>query len=177
MGLVFSAFSWTYALAQIPGGVFLDRFGVRLTYFLSVTFWSLFTILQGFATGLGTLLGFRLGLGAAEAPCFPANSRVLVSWFPQAERARANSVYTVGMYFGIAFLSPLLFWITAEFGWRVLFMLIGGVGLVFAAIWYNLYRDPDQSPKVNQAELDHISAGGGVGAVEKTPSPGATSAT
>ena len=169
MGLVFSAFSWTYALAQIPGGVFLDRFGVRLTYFLSVTFWSLFTILQGFATGLGTLLGFRLGLGAAEAPCFPANSRVLVSWFPQSERARANSVYTVGMYFGIAFLSPLLFWITAEFGWRVLFMLIGGVGLVFAAIWYNLYRDPDQSPKVNQAELDHISAGGGVGAVEKTP--------
>lgn len=168
MGLVFSAFSWTYALAQIPGGVFLDRFGVRLTYFLSVGFWSAFTVLQGFATGLGTLLGFRLGLGAAEAPCFPANSRVLVSWFPQRERARANSVYTVGMYFGIAFLSPLLFWITARFGWRVLFMGVGALGLIFAAAWFRLYRDPDKSRSVNQAELDHIAAGGGVSSYAQT---------
>jgi ACS family D-galactonate transporter-like MFS transporter len=54
MGLVFSVFSWTYAAAQIPGGVFLDRFGARVTYALSVTFWSLFTLLQGFAGGWGS---------------------------------------------------------------------------------------------------------------------------
>ena len=82
MGILFSVFSWSYALAQIPGGVFLDRFGVRITYFWSVALWSTFTLLQGFATGLGSLLGFRFALGAAEAPCFPANSRILVSWFP-----------------------------------------------------------------------------------------------
>ncbi|MBV9299335.1 MAG: MFS transporter, partial [Verrucomicrobia bacterium] len=56
MGLVFSAFSWTYAAAQIPGGVFLDRFGSKVTYFLSVTFWSLFTLLQSTVTGLYVLL-------------------------------------------------------------------------------------------------------------------------
>jgi ACS family D-galactonate transporter-like MFS transporter len=169
MGLVFSAFSWSYALAQIPGGLLLDRIGVRLTYFWSVALWSVFTALQGVATGLGTLVGFRLGLGAAEAPCFPANSRVLVSWFPQNERARANSVYSVGMYFGIAFLSPLLFWITAAFGWRMLFILAGLLGLVFAAVWLWLYRDPDKSPWVNQAELDHIAEGGGIASTEKSP--------
>ncbi len=168
MGLVFSAFSWSYALAQIPGGLLLDRIGVRLTYFWSVALWSLFTALQGVATGLGTLVGFRLGLGAAEAPCFPANSRVLVSWFPQHERARANSVYSVGMYFGIAFLSPLLFWITAAFGWRTLFLLAGGLGIVFAGVWFWLYRDPDQSRRVNQAELDYIAAGGGIAKSEKS---------
>jgi ACS family D-galactonate transporter-like MFS transporter len=92
MGIVFSAFSWTYAAAQIPGGVFLDRFGARLTYFLSLSFWSLFTLAQGFAGGLGSLLAFRLGLGVAEAPCFPTNSRVVSSWFPQHERARATGV-------------------------------------------------------------------------------------
>ena len=92
MGVVFSAFSWTYAAAQIPGGIFLDRVGARLTYFLSVTIWSGFTILQGFAGGLTSLIAYRLGLGIAEAPCYPTNSRVLSIWFPQAERARATSV-------------------------------------------------------------------------------------
>jgi len=162
MGIVFSAFSWTYALAQIPGGLVLDRIGVRLTYFWSVALWSIFTALQGVATSLGMLLGFRLGLGAAEAPCFPANSRVLVSWFPQNERARANSVYSVGMYFGIAFLSPVLFWITAAWGWRALFLIAGAIGLAFAGLWLWLYRDPHKSRWANQAELDHIAEGGGV---------------
>jgi len=162
MGVVFSAFSWSYALAQIPGGMILDRIGVRLTYFWSVALWSIFTALQGVATGLGVLLGFRLGLGAAEAPCFPANSRVLVTWFPQHERARANSVYSVGMYFGIAFLSPVLFWVVATLGWRALFIIAGLIGLGFAGIWLWRYRDPHTSTKVNQAELDHITAGGGV---------------
>ena len=162
MGLVFSAFSWSYALAQIPGGVFLDRVGVRLTYFLSVGLWSLFTALQAASTGLVSLLAFRLGLGAAEAPCFPANSRILVAWFPQRERARANSVYSVGMYFGIAFLSPLLFWITATWGWRALFLIVGLVGVVFAFVWLRLYRDPHESRWANPAELELIGRGGGV---------------
>lgn len=170
MGVVFSAFSWSYALAQIPGGVFLDRFGVRLTYFLSVGLWSVFTMLQGAAQGLASLLTFRLGLGAAEAPCFPANSRVLVSWFPQRERARANSVYSVGMYFGIAFLSPLLFWIVHTFGWRALFILVGAIGVVFAGVWYWLYRDPHESRWANKAELDMIAEGGGV-ATGVAPTP------
>lgn len=169
MGILFSVFSWSYAMAQIPGGVLLDRFGVRLTYFWSVTLWSTFTLLQGLANSLGMLLGFRFALGASEAPCFPANSRILVSWFPQHERARANSVYTVGMYSGIAFLSPVLFWITAEWGWRALFIIAGVVGLIFSAIWYVSYRDPHMSRKANQAELDHITAGGGLATTTRSP--------
>ena len=162
MGLVFSAFSWTYAAAQIPGGAFLDRVGPRLTYFWSVGIWSLFTLLQGFASGLGSLLGFRLGLGIAEAPCFPTNSRILSTWFPQHERARATGVYSVGQYFGLAFLSPLLFWTVATFGWRVLFIGAGLIGIVFAFVWLRLYRDPQHSRTVNQAELAYIEAGGGL---------------
>jgi ACS family D-galactonate transporter-like MFS transporter len=122
--------------------------------------WSAFTALQGLANGLVSLLAYRLGLGAAEAPCFPANSRVLTSWFPQHERARANSIYAVGQYFGLAFLSPLLYWITAEFGWRVLFIAAGLVGLVFAVFWLALYREPRESGFANAAELDYIARGG-----------------
>jgi ACS family D-galactonate transporter-like MFS transporter len=163
MGLIFSAFSWTYAGAQIPGGVLLDRYGTRIIYFLSVSIWSAFTLLQGLVSGVAGLMSCRLGLGVAEAPCFPANSRVLSSWFPQNERARANSVYSVGMYFGLAFMSPLLFWIASQFGWRTLFILAGAAGLVFSVVWLKTYVEPHESRGVNQAELDYIKAGGGLG--------------
>lgn len=162
MGVLFSAFSWTYAAAQIPGGVILDRIGTRITYFFSVTLWSLFTALQGVANGLTSLLVYRLALGAAEAPCFPANSRVLASWFPQHERARANSVYSLGQYFGLAFLSPVLYWVTSTFGWRALFIGAGLLGFVFAAFWLWLYHEPRESKLANAAELEHIRAGGGL---------------
>jgi MFS transporter, ACS family, D-galactonate transporter len=162
MGFVLSAFSWTYAAAQIPGGILLDRIGVRITYALSLVLWSLFTMFQGLATGLTSLLGLRLGLGVAEAPCFPCNSRILSSWFPQAERARANSVYSVGQYLGLGLMSWLLYWITARFGWRALFMLVGAVGVVFGWIWWLKYRDPGEDARANAAELDHIKAGGGL---------------
>jgi ACS family D-galactonate transporter-like MFS transporter len=162
MGLIFSVFSWTYAAAQIPGGVLLDRIGTRLTYTFSLIFWSTFTLLQGFATGIASLITFRLGLGIAEAPCFPTNSRVLSTWFPQQERARANSVYAVGQYFGLAFLSPLLFWIVAVWGWRSLFLISGTVGILYGFVWYFLYREPEESRRTNAAELEHIRAGGGL---------------
>ena len=109
-----------------------------------------------------SLLTFRLGLGIAEAPCFPANSRVLSTWFPQHERARATGVYSIGQYFGLAFLSPLLFFIVETLGWRALFIIAGVAGIVFAMFWIRLYRDPHESKSVNQAELDYIEAGGGL---------------
>lgn len=162
MGLVFSAFSWTYAAAQIPGGLLLDRIGVRLTYALSVTLWSACTLIQGMVSGTAALFGCRLGLGIAESPAYPCNSRILTSWFPQAERARATSVYCIGQYFGLAFLSPLLFWITSTYGWRVLFIAVGSLGVGFGILWWRLYRDPADSRRVNQAELNYIAAGGGL---------------
>jgi ACS family D-galactonate transporter-like MFS transporter len=135
MGFVFSAFAWTYAGAQIPGGVFLDRFGARLTYFLSVTLWSLFTFLQSTVTGLYTLLFYRFGLGVSEAPCFPTNSRIVGIWFPRQERARATGIYTVGEYLGLAVFGPSLFWITAVFGWRAMFVVVGIAGILFGIVW------------------------------------------
>jgi ACS family D-galactonate transporter-like MFS transporter len=161
LGLVFSAFSWSYALLQIPGGVFLDRFGTRLTYTISLTLWSVFTGLMGVVQGLPGLLLTRVGVGVFEAPCFPANSRILATWFPQQERARANSIYSVGQYAGIAFLSVPLFWITQQFGWRVLFFLAGAFGVALGAVFWMRYREPSQSTTVNAAERAYIEAGGG----------------
>ena len=167
MGFIFSAFSWTYAAAQIPGGLLLDRFGTRITYAGSLILWSFFTLLHGIAGNVAMLFGFRLALGVAEAPCYPCNSRILSSWFPQDERARANSVYAVGQYAGLAFFSPLLFWIVGSFGWRALFLIAGGMGVAFGLVMYARYRDPGESARVNQAELDYIRAGGGLTATRQ----------
>lgn len=161
LGIVFSAFSWSYALLQIPGGIFLDRFGTRVTYSLSLTLWSGFTALMGVVTGLPGLILTRIGVGVFEAPCFPANSRILATWFPQNERARANSIYSVGQYAGIAFLSVPLFWVTQQFGWRGLFFMAGGLGVALGALFWWRYREPSQDRTINAAELAYIEAGGG----------------
>jgi ACS family D-galactonate transporter-like MFS transporter len=161
MGIVFSAFSWSYALLQIPGGVALDRFGTRITYTVALTLWSAFTALMGFVGSLPMLIFTRVGVGVFEAPCFPANSRILATWFPQQERARANSVYSVGQYAGIAFLSVPLFWITQQFGWRGLFFLAGGFGILLGLLFWVKYREPSEDPIVTADELAHIEAGGG----------------
>lgn len=170
MGILFSAFSWTYAAAQIPGGVFLDKIGTKLTYFWSILTWSACILLHGMTTGFAWLMSVRLGLGVAEAPCFPANSRVLATWFPQKERARANSVYSVGQYFGLAFLTPALFWIVSALGWRALFVIAGAAGIAFAFVWLRIYRDPGDHPSVSRSELEYIAAGGGV-APPQRPTP------
>lgn len=162
MGIVFSAFAWTYALAQIPGGMFLDRFGNKVTYFLALSLWSLFTLFHGFAVGLKTLLLCRFGLGVSEAPCFPVNSRVVSAWFPQHERAKATAVYTVGEYLGLACFAPLLFWIMDGFGWRTLFITVGVVGLLFALVWWRHYREPHEDRRLSQQEREYITAGGGM---------------
>jgi ACS family D-galactonate transporter-like MFS transporter len=104
----------------------------------------------------------RLLIGVAEAPCFPTNSRVVAVWFPQSERARATGVYTFAEYVGLAFLSPLLFWLQQEYGWRALFGIVGTVGVVFAWVWLARFHEPHQSRRANAAELDYIADGGGV---------------
>ncbi len=137
----------------------------------------MFTLLQGLASGLVSLLTFRLGLGVAEAPCYPTNSRVLSTWFPQHERARATGVYSVGQYFGLAFLSPLLFWIVAELGWRALFVIAGVAGLLFACGPAEALSRSARSPHASTRPSWPTSRPAAAWAIEARPrrSPGAIS--
>ncbi|AKO93264.1 MFS transporter [Priestia filamentosa] len=167
MGLILSAFGWTYAFMQIPGGWFIDRFGPRLIYGLSLILFSCFTLAQGFAKNFGTLFGLRLGLGLSESPAFPANSRVVASWFPQRERALATGVYTAGEYVGLALATPFLFWLLSSFGWHSIFIVTGVIGLLFAIVWFKVYREPTQSKHINEEELKYIEEGGALVKIEK----------
>ncbi|MFC7779059.1 MFS transporter [Pantoea sp. SS70] len=160
MGYVFSAFAWLYTLCQIPGGWFLDRVGSRLTYFIAIFGWSVATLLQGFATGLLSLIGLRAITGIFEAPAFPTNNRLVTSWFPEQERASAVGFYTSGQFVGLAFLTPLLIWIQELLSWHWVFIITGGIGIIWSFIWIKFYQAPSQSRGINKAELDYIREGG-----------------
>jgi ACS family D-galactonate transporter-like MFS transporter len=162
LGVIFSAFGWTYAALQIPGGILVDRFGPRLLYALSLIFWSAATLLQGVAKGFTGLLGLRMAIGAFEAPAYPANNRIVTSWFPDHERASAIAVYTSGQFLGLAFLTPALAAIEHIAGWRGLFIITGLIGIVWGIVWYFIYYDPAEHPAINKAELDYIEKGGGL---------------
>ena len=160
MGIVFSAFSWSYFAAQIPSGIALDRFGARIMYLIAIAGWSISTVAHAAVSGFSSLIGCRLALGLFEAPCFPANSSIVGAWFPRSERARSVGVYTAAEYVALGFASPLLFWILTAYGWRALFFVSGALGLFFTIIWWLFYRDPNDS-KANAAERKLIRDGGG----------------
>jgi ACS family D-galactonate transporter-like MFS transporter len=160
MGLLFSAFAWSYAVANLPGGWLVDRFGSRAIYGAAQLAWSGATLALGLVSSFTALFGLRFAVGLAEAPAFPVNNRVVTTWFPQHERGRATSTYATGQYIGSAMLSPLLFWMASSFGWRSVFWITGTAGIVSAVTWLVVYRDPRQSTRVNAAELEAITAGG-----------------
>ena len=162
LGLIFSAFGWTYAALQIPGGMIADRFGPRILYAFCLVTWSLATVAQGFAKGFASLFAFRLATGAFEAPSYPMNNRIVTSWFPDQERASSIAMYVSGQFIGLAFLTPALVALQHYAGWRGLFIVTGLVGLAWGLIWYIFYRDPLDHSRVNRAELDYIEKGGGV---------------
>jgi len=167
MGLIFSAFGWTYALLQIPGGLVADRFAPRVLYAFCLITWSVATLLQGFARGFVSLFGLRLATGAFEAPSYPINNRIVTSWFPNHERASAIALYVSGQFIGLAFFTPVLVTIQYYFGWQGLFITTGLLGLVWGLIWYLLYRDPLNHQRVNREELEYIEKGGGLIAAKK----------
>ena len=162
MGLIFSAFSWTYLLFQIPGGIMVKRYSPRILYAFSLITWSLATVFQGFAKGFVTLFGLRMATGMFEAPAFPINNRVVSNWFPDNERASAIAIYTSGQFLGLAFLMPVLSKVQFYVGWKGLFVVTGLVGIVWGIIWYIFYRDPMKHKLVNEAELELIEKGGGM---------------
>ncbi|WP_338558093.1 MFS transporter [Erwinia sp. E_sp_B04_7] len=160
MGLIFSAFGWIYAALQIPGGFLIDRLGARLVYGVGLFAWSLITALHALASSFLGLVGLRLGVGAFEAPVMPSNNRAISSWFPVHERATAIGIYSSAQFVGLACMTPLLFHVQDAWGWRGLFLITGVAGMVWAFIWYWLYREPLDHKGVSQAELDYIREGG-----------------
>ncbi|BED89370.1 MFS transporter [Pseudoalteromonas sp. MM1] len=156
MGLLFSAFGWTYSILQIPGGIAVDLVKTRILYPFILIAWSLATLVQGLVSSFAALIGCRMVIGVFEAPSYPCNNKIVTKWFPENERASAIAIYTSGQFIGLAFLMPALAIIQDHFGWRGLFIISGLIGILWAIVWYFFYRDPHEHNSINTAELELV---------------------
>ncbi|MCC4313846.1 MFS transporter [Streptomyces malaysiensis] len=134
-GLLLSSFSWAYVIAQLPAGWAVDRFGVRVSYALSILAWSLVTAATSLARGFASLLGLRMALGIAESPAYPANNKLVTTMIPSSQRARATATYLAGQYLGLTIALPFLSWLVAVAGWRSVFLVTGLMGAVAVWLW------------------------------------------
>jgi MFS family permease len=142
MGWLLSAFLWAYAIAQLPVGGLIDKYGPRKTLGLGLFGWSVAQAAGGFVNGFGVFIAARVALGLGEAPLFPGGARVVRDWFGIRERGFATglcqSAGTIGNFIAV----PLLTFLMLKLSWRWMFIIVGAAGVVLAIVWWSIHRDP-----------------------------------
>lgn len=159
-GYLSSAFSWTYALMQMPAGVLLDRWGVRRVGRISALLWSVASFAAAIAPGITWFFGARLLLGVSESPTFPANAKALGYWFTRDERGLATAITDaaakLATAIGVPFIGVLLFY----FGWRWSFAATGFISFLYFLLFYVVYRNPSEDSELSTEEREFILRGG-----------------
>ena len=164
MGLLSSAFLWTYAMLQIPVGSIIDRIGVAWVNRVAAFLWTVASFASAAAGGLGLLLISRLLLGVGEAPTIPAGWKSIGQWFPKHERGTATAIFD-----GCAKLSnvlgiPVMAFLVSAYGWPAAFVFTGVLSAVYLLVWWLLYLTPQQAyarGRLGEAEYAYVREGGG----------------
>lgn len=161
MGVLLSAFSWSYALCQLPVGALVDKVGPRWLLGIGLVVWSLAQAAGGLAATFGWFVIARIALGIGEAPQFPAAARVVSNWFPARSRGAPTGIYNSASPLGVALAPICLVPLIAATSWHWAFFVTGAMGLVAAVIWVALYRDPvrEQMTADERAYLEADAAG------------------
>ena len=159
-GYLLSAYSWTYAAFQLPSGIILDRFGVKLIGRFGTLLWSVASFAAAISTGLAGFFGARLLLGVGEAPTFPANAKAIGYWFPAQERSLATAIFDSAAKLASALGVPAMGLVLLYFGWRWSFAATGLISLLYFILFYCFYRNPSEDQSLSVAERDFILQGG-----------------
>ncbi|MEM5422255.1 MFS transporter [Paraburkholderia ferrariae] len=172
MGIVMSAFFWSYALLQLPAGLLADRLGQKKVLGFAVLWWSLATAMTGLASGFRSLVALRVALGVGEAGAYPSNAGIATRWFPRKERATVAGIFDSGSKLGGAIALPLIAWMLAAFDWKMTFVLTGLLGVVWFVVWLVSFTDsPANHRRVNAAELAHIESDKGAQSAQPPARP------
>jgi sugar phosphate permease len=158
MGLLLSAFLWAYAFAQLPGGALVDRIGPHRLLASGLGLWSLAQAAAGFVTSFRQFSIARVFLGLGEAPMFSSAVRVVRDWYNVRDRGLPTGIWNCTSSLGPALAPPILTALMIGFGWRWMFTTMGIAGLVVAAVWYGLYRDPAEA-RYTDEERHYLTEG------------------
>ncbi len=156
MGVLLSAFSWSYAFAQLPIGGLIDRFRPRVVLAVGIVVWSIAQAACGVVRGFGSFVAARVALGIGESPQYPTAARVVSDWFPRERRGVPTGIFNAASPLGTAIAPPLLSMVLVTWGWRAMFIVLGVAGIGVAAIWWQMYRNP-ADVALNPAERRHIA--------------------
>ena len=152
------AFQVAYGASLLFIGKWIDRLGTRAGFTLAVLFWSVSAMAHAAASSVFQFGLARFSLGIGEAGSFPASIKAVAEWFPKKERALATGIFNSGASVG-AIVTPLLVpWLTIRFGWRMAFIGICSLGMVWIVAWLALYRRPEESKLVSAAELAKVQS-------------------
>ncbi|MBZ5679860.1 MAG: MFS transporter [Acidobacteriia bacterium] len=141
-----SAFLFSYALMYAGGGKLVDFLGTRRGFTVIMAFWSLACASHALATGFVMLAASRFLLGVGEGGGFPAATRAVAEWFPTTERATAMGIVNAGTAVGAVMAPPLIATVLGYTNWRWIFVLTGGMGVIWAAWWRLSYATPRVAP-------------------------------
>lgn len=156
-GVLYAAFGVSYLIMTLVGGVLVDSYGSRKILSIFAGLWSVVSAMMALATGFISILILRVALGCAEGPAFPALTRVAADWLPQNERARALAISLAAIPLASVIGAPFISNLIVLFGWQQMFITLGSLGLVWAVLWYILFRDqPHQCCYVGAQELAEI---------------------
>jgi ACS family hexuronate transporter-like MFS transporter len=157
-GRISGAFTLAYAIGFLFAGRFIDRVGTRAGYALYLMVWSIAAAAHALAS---TPLGFmaaRFALGLGESGNFPAAIKSVAAWFPRRERAFATGVFNAGSNVG-SIIAPLVVpWLTLRWSWQLAFAATGLIGIAWVFVWWPLYREPHEHPRLGEAERLHIAS-------------------
>ncbi len=153
-GSITAAFGVGYMIMTTGGGIMVDKWGARKVWSIACILWSGCTAMMGKASNLSLFCTLRTLLGLSEGPHFPSLTRVVADWLPTSERARSTAIGLAAVPLANAIGAPLLICLLTNYGWKNMFVILGAVGIVWAVVWWLLYRDyPEHAKFVNDAEL------------------------
>jgi len=172
-GRLSSIFLFAYAIMYAGGGWVLDRLGTRAGYATMIAWWSAANFLTGLVTSVLGLGVCRFLLGMGEGGGFPGSSKAVAEWFRPEDRAMAFGIFNTGSAVGAVVAPPLIAFLVVTLGWRSVFFVTGGAGLVCAAVWLKFYQPPARSPLISAADrqllVAALRAGSAAAAPQKIP--------
>lgn len=166
-GSILGYFGYGYMLGSLFGGVTADKKGPKFVWLIAGTLWSLFEIGMAFAGEIGmalfggsALAGFgllRVLFGVSEGPIFSTISKTNANWAAPRERGLLSALGLIGVPLGAIITAPIVSGFLVISTWRVLFVILGLLGLVWIIIWYKVFTDyPEDNKHVSQEEIESI---------------------
>lgn len=149
MGIIFSSFSVGYAIFNFVGGLAADKYGAKLTLFIAMVVWSLFSGAVALAVGFASLIIIRVLFGMGEGPLSTTFSKMINNWFPQDQRASAMGLTSSGTPLGGAISGPIVGFIAISYSWKISFILIMIIGFVWSVCWWKFIKEKPKKSTEN----------------------------